>query len=335
MGSKKINMILVIVSIILAAVFIGCLIYSLCNSRFSFVDTVSAMSSFFVAVLTIIYVYTTSKQMDFMKLQLEQMQQDQRLSEQPILDLVSTKFEIERPRFYYTPPEDEYSYQSRYLFFVRIHNVSNYSAMFVDISAQLLVEENERQLVLDTTSKRINVIAADSISEQINIVFAGDSKSKVMLALRSCSTSILPKLRITVYYKSLSGANYMLEHTYLLDIIQDNRELESVLKNWHTTLVAAPIEEKETLEILKRISAEKEWKKVFTLSKELFDKKLEGGSTLPIGMIEIPQKFSLRSISDDEFNSEIEHHQYGRYVGAHADGCQLAKDCETTTVRKR
>ena len=67
MGARKINKILIAVSIVLGITFVGCLVFSICTPFFSFIDTLSAISSFFVAVLTIIYVYTTSKQMDFMK----------------------------------------------------------------------------------------------------------------------------------------------------------------------------------------------------------------------------------------------------------------------------
>ena len=77
MGARKINKILVVVAVVLGIAFIGCFAYSLYNPLFSFINTLSAISSFFVAVLTVIYVYTTSTQMDFMKQQLEQMQKDQ------------------------------------------------------------------------------------------------------------------------------------------------------------------------------------------------------------------------------------------------------------------
>lgn len=323
MESKKINKLLIGVSIFLGVTFIGCLLYSFWNPWFNFSNTISSISSFFVAVLTIIYVYTTSKQMDFMKQQLEQMQREQRLSEQPILDLVSLSFEIERPRFYYTPPADRYSYLSRHIAFLKINNVSNYAAMFVDITAQLIVEEGERLLALETVSERINVIAANSTSTPIDIMFPGDRESKIMAALRSYSALKLPKIKIIICYKSLSGANYQVEHTYLLDI--ENEENAEILKNWHTTLVSAPIEEKETLEMLKKTSSVHDRDELFYYSKENFDKKLMGGETLPLRMIEIPQEFTLRVITDKEFNDEIKKHQYSRYVGSYGGSCMSAR----------
>ena len=59
------------------------------------------------------------------------------------------------------------------------------------------------------------------------------------------------------------------------------------------------------------------WDTLFDATKERFDKKLIGESTLAICLSEIPQKFSLKAISDEEFDEEIGLHQYGRYVGHH------------------
>ena len=77
MNSKRFNKITALIIIVLLLSFGGCLIYSKFNTEFSFINTLSALSSFFVAVLTAMYVYTTSNQMDIMKMQLKQMQQEQ------------------------------------------------------------------------------------------------------------------------------------------------------------------------------------------------------------------------------------------------------------------
>ena len=317
MGARKINKILIAVAVVLGLAFIGCFAYSLYNPFFSFINTLSAISSFFVAVLTVIYVYTTSKQMDFMKQQLEQMQKDQRMSEQPILDLAKLKFEIERPRFYYTPPEDEYAFLSRHHFSLQIHNVSNYPALFVDISAELLVEEDGKQLCLGATSERLNLVAANAVSDSVSIMFTGDESNRIMSALRSYATSGLPKVELTICYKSLSGASYLLKHTYWLDVSEDNEQDIKILKNWHSSITSAPIEEKETLDLLKKVEDQKKRVMLFEATKESFDKKLMGESALAICLSEIPQEFSLKAISDEEFEEEIELHQYGHYVGHH------------------
>lgn len=262
--------------------------------------------------------------MDIMKQQLSQMQQDHRMSEQPILDFESPKFEIERPRFYYSPPEDRYSYLARYLFSLKIRNVSNYPALFVDVNAELLVEENGVQLCLGAVSQRLNIIAANCISNPTSTMFAGDRENRILSALRSYSTLGLPKIHVTICYKSLSGAAYLLEHTYWLDISDKNEQDIEILKNWHSNLTAAPVSEKELLDRLKKTSDEKEQKITFDIVKDSFDKKLIGEKSLPLCMIEIPEDFSLKAISDEEFRQEMKNHHYGHYVGHHV-GIGLCK----------
>ena len=321
MGSKRINTILIVVTIALIVAFAGCLIYSFFKPDFSFVDTISAVSSFFVAILTVITVYTTSRQLDFMKQQLDQMEKDHRLSEQPVLDVVTPKFEIERPRFFHSPKD--YSFQSRYFFSLQINNLSAYPAVFADVSAELIVEEHNREIVLGAVSRRINVIAANATSNTIEIMFAGDGASRILAALRSAILSELPKLRLSVTYKSLSGANYLLEHTYLLDLREEDDQVNETLKNWHTTIVAAPIEQKDAIDKLKRISTKNEWDTLFEASKTAFDRKLAGGDSLFIDIIEIPEDFSIKCVSDDEFKEVMESHQYGRYIGKHIAHCPV------------
>lgn len=312
METKKINKALVFILIVLCLAFIGCFVYSFFDSNFSFVNTISSISSFFVAVLTVVYVYTTSKQMDYMKQQLNQMQNDHRMSEQPIIDFEELQFEIERPRLFYTPPKDKYSYLSRYCLGLKVSNVSSYPALFVDISAELIIHDKDNELGLGATSRRLNLVAASSTSEPVDIMFAGDNNSRIMTALRSHSTSDLPQIHIKACYKSLSGASYLLEHTYWLDIHGDNID---ILKNWHTNIVSAPIEEKETLTFLQKTKKGIDRDVAFDEAKKRFDKKLLGEKSINVSLIEIPQKFMLKTISDDEYNKEMDAHQYGRYIG--------------------
>ena len=113
---------------------------------------------------------------------------------------------------------------------------------------------------------------------------------------------------------------------YFLDIREDRDEQGTILKNWHTAITVASVEEKETIEILRQIPAGKKQDEVFELAKEAFDSKLAGGTRLGVSMIEIPQKFALKSITDEQFNEITERHQYGRYVGNHMAECKMKKD---------
>lgn len=321
MESKKINRILVAVSIVLVVAFVVCALYTFFVPFTSFTEIISAISSFFVAGLTIIYVYTTSKQMDFMKQQLEQMQHDQRMREQPVIDVSSPEFVIERPRLFYSPPYNEYSFQTRYFFYINASNISEYPAVFVDVSAQLIVVENDKELYLSAASKRLNIIPSKSVSQQVHIMFSGDSENKVLEALRSDSTYTLPKLKTIISYKSLSGANYVIEHVYYLD-----HENEDTITNWHTSIVAAPVEEKRALNILRTSKDDAELEKIFDETKARFSQKLFGEEDLKIQMIEIPEEFSFKTVSDKQFKNLMNNHHYGRYIGKSVPICEAEKE---------
>ena len=87
----------------------------------------------------------------------------------------------------------------------------------------------------------------------------------------------------------------------------------------------APVEEKQTIEVLKNIPTEEKCDEVFEQAKDAFDAKLAEGKALDVAMIEIPQKFVLKSITDEEFDEMLESHQYGRYVGKHLAECKMRK----------
>lgn len=319
MESKKINKILVAVSIVLIVAFVVCALYAFFVPFTSFTEIISAISSFFVAGLTIIYVYTTSKQMDFMKQQLEQMRDEQRMREQPVIDISTSEFVIERPRLFCSP-YDGYSFQARYYFNFNASNISEYPAVFVDVSAQLIVVEDKQELYLPAASERLNIVPARSESEQAHILFAGDIENRVLTALRSNSIQTLPKLKKIITYKSLSGANYVIEHLYHLD--HDNEE---IIKNWHATIVASPIEEAKNITLLKSSKIQSERDEIFEEIQVRFNEKLLGEENLKIKMVEIPNAFSFNTIPDEDFNNIMEKHHYGRYVGSAASKCEATK----------
>jgi hypothetical protein len=73
--------------------------------------------------------------------QLKEMRLERILREQPILNFEEERFNICRPAFYYTPPLDEYSFQSKYSYNTRIRNLTAFVAIQIDIKAELLVQK--------------------------------------------------------------------------------------------------------------------------------------------------------------------------------------------------
>lgn len=119
------------------AVFFICLIYSFIDRDFDFITYIAGLSSFFVALLTVVYVYTTNEQLKMMNKQLKQMEKEQKQQQQPFPHISKVELEIEKPRFFYTPPANEYSCQSRYRIIANIDNLTSEPAVLLDVVATI------------------------------------------------------------------------------------------------------------------------------------------------------------------------------------------------------
>ena len=329
MGHKKINAILLVVLLVLLCTFGFCIYYSIINPTFSFLNTISATSSFFVAVLTVIYVYTSSNQMDLMRRQLDEMRTERLHREEPILDLEFTRFIVERPNFYYTPPDDEFSFISRYHFSGTIRNISSFPALFVDVSARLIITHQNEEFILPTASSMINVIPSNASSDEFSIMFSGDNEAYVLSRLRSSSYNDLPNLEVNILYKSASGGCYKLTYRYAIDY-QGNSDEEEIVKNWHTAIAAAPVEEKEILQVLQNKTTDRPNYYLIKRVREDLKRRLIGGEELAFQLVQQPQKFSFKTITDTEYEDEIGHHQYGHYIGTYQQGRCSAKRAAST-----
>ena len=317
MKLSKINRIVFGIIGILLLSFIGILYISSKDENMDFINTVSGISSFFVAILTGIYVYTTSRQIEVANEQLSEMKKDRCLREQPLITIDDCVFQIERPRFFYTPPEDEFSFQSRYIFKVKVKNVSSYLAVNIDSDAEILVNKKDAQMVLKTVNKRINIIPAGECIK-ISIMFSGDEITQLYESLREREARLLPKLNLTFVYKNLCGGFFKTRYSMYLVVKENDIEL---LKMWHTKINAAYVEEKERLLRLKKIYNSAHYDVEFDKIKNDFDGKLGNEHEISLECIEIPEMFSLQSISKDTFNKEVESHTYGRFIHRSADCC--------------
>ncbi len=118
------------------------MIYSFINRDFDFITYIAGLSSFFVALLTVVlltvvYVYTTNEQLKMMNKQLKQMEKEQKQQQQPFPHISKVELEIEKPRFFYTPPANEYSCQSRYRIIANIDNLTSEPAVLLDVVATI------------------------------------------------------------------------------------------------------------------------------------------------------------------------------------------------------
>lgn len=311
MKPKKIYTLVYIIIILLFLVFASVWYISKnSNGEIVFISTIAGISSFFVAVLTALNLYITTNQIDVANKQLEEMKLDRALQEQPLITAVDETFVIERPRFFYSPPEDNYSFQSRYYFSAKLNNSSNYSALMVDVTAELEVERDNEKYYLKTITRRNNVITSnDSIDFEIG--FSGDEPTWLFDSLREANANKLPKIRTLITYQNLCGGYFKVESW---SILAPEIYAEETLRLWHSKINSAQIEHKEAIKALQNIMDNENWKALFTQVKDTFDDTLGEQPKLNIKCINIPDKFLLSPITKAEFDKEVSKHSYSRFI---------------------
>ena len=88
--------------------------------------------------------------------QLAEMRASRQLLAQPVALPEVESFEVQRPRLFYTPPEDEHSAQSRYTVLVLLGNPSQHSAIAVNV--RCFLQFGEPRKVLGSTDHYISLV---------------------------------------------------------------------------------------------------------------------------------------------------------------------------------
>lgn len=312
---KKMYITLIIILLFLLVVFGGCIFFSIDNPKFDFISTISGLASFFIAILTVLYVYTTSKQLEIMTHQFEEIRTDRIFREQPILNFEEEQFIIYRPKFYYTPPQDQYSFQSVYSYCANLKNLSSYPAICVDVTAELIIPKDKGSLVLETNTKRFNIISSNN-SVKIHININGDTIAKLYEAIRLPLAKDLPRIQVIITYKNITGGSF---HCKKTNILAPNKDDEKLIRTWHTCIVGAPVEAKEAIELMKRAPKGEAWRKVFEASQKVFDIQLGDEKEIRIKCIDIPDKFELQLINSEKYKELTKNHSFSQYIHKRAN----------------
>ena len=106
--------------IILVLAIIGAVIGSHWFPKLEIIPFIGVASTLAIALLTVAYVIVTSRQLLVMQNQLAEMAKSRELDAQPLPVLFVNEVFLEKPDFYYSPPDNKYSAQTR-LFVCRDH----------------------------------------------------------------------------------------------------------------------------------------------------------------------------------------------------------------------
>lgn len=211
------------------------------------VDIVLSILSFLLAAISVVTVIITLKQNKKMiennSLQLKEMQEEYRLSIQPLLEFQNAGFYLDRPRFFYSPPEDEYVFLSRYRFKTELKNISQVPAICIDVTAILYVFRDNDRKALKTITRRISAISGNDEKAAVEIMFSGDSIHLLYEALRENSTKYLPQITVMATYKNACGGCFLCEKTFILMLSEED---EATARAWHTAMSSEKIRAKKS-----------------------------------------------------------------------------------------
>ena len=263
MSPKKLRIYLLVIFIALFLIFLIFAILKILNSEFDFITYIAGISSFFIALLTVLYVLTSSKQFEIMSNQLKEMEQERKLQERPLPYLGNIRMEIERPKFYFVPPTKEYSFQSRYFVKSGIGNLSISPAVCTDIIVELQINRDSSLKNLQTSTKRLNILPGNKKTEEkdFSVMFCGDDEAFLFDAIREEKAVDYPKIKIIIVYKSISGG-YFLQTNYYY--IAPYSETENKLIEWHTHIVQFKTRYKSELKTLLELYPDRDkWHNLF------------------------------------------------------------------------
>lgn len=297
--------------------FFALLIYSFYNTNFDFITYIAGLSSFFVALLTVIYVYTTNEQLKMMNKQLIQMDMEQKQQQQPFPYMNNVIVGIEMPRFFYTPPRNYYSCISRYYVYINIDNLTGEPAILVDMVATIDIPEGNSNIVIETTTKRVDVLSRDYKNNlEVEFLFSGDEKAKLFEALRNKKASKYPKLNIIIYYRNLVGGCFrQINSFYILPNEMDK------INDWHIIINTFETKYYEKLNQLRSLKENNEKRNnIFNQIKQDVKLNIKDDAVIKLKTLAISEKFSMDFLNEDEYMQAIEYlNPYGKFIGAQSE----------------
>ena len=273
--------------------------------------------SFVLAAISVITVIITLRQnkklLEANEHQLEEMRHEHQLSIQPIIIAKDMTFRIEKPRFFYSPPENEYTFQSRYYCDSILCNMGNATAISTDATAILIIPQEKKATELRSITERINLVLGTGGEASYHEMISGDDAAQFYSAIRESGAYSLPQIVITSTYKNACGGYFLTKQKFIL--VPNSEEL-SLIQIWHSAISSASTVFQEGLARLKKMQRNNEWNAVFDEIKQEFNQII--GNTeqdyIDVRCVEIPQDYTFLVISEDEYKKKAEDYAYGQFV---------------------
>jgi hypothetical protein len=306
-----------LVLIVLLAFGVFSLINYFENPELDAITLLSGGSTYVIALLTIIYVMTTSRQLDVMGRQLDEMKRDRELQHQPLPWISQTKIRIEKPQLYHSPSKPgKYNVQARYNVDITLKNIGNCPSVNIDASARIAIPMEKNVKYFDSVSESLHVLEEkreypSSEYESLSFLFADDEEGLFFHALTETSLKKYPILMLRILYRNILGACFGVYNDYLVYLAK-RPEHDVIISEWLSGMKSFPIKYKKELKSLMELEKSnlEKWDELFNILKKNFSKSLKD-EDVNISAWSIPDSFEIQNISENEYTKFISDISYG------------------------
>jgi len=259
--------------------------------------------------------------------QLEQMRRSRDFQAQPLPVARVTKVEVEKPRFFYSPPEDEYSALCRVFVHFRIQNEGTHPAINVVASGKLFLADKRQ---FDSASVLAEVIpesaAYPSATESVDFMFNDDKELEVIDSLRRRDTRQQPVLGIRTVFRNALGSSFAATSYFQLSV--PDAAADAKLAGWHSALAALPVRYKSEIERLKRLRKknDSEWEALFRTVKQALEEQVADKENIEIRHFGIPLSFNVEPLSEAAFEGEVGEKRFGSVIPHWVGECVHTED---------
>lgn len=291
-------------------------------------DTFGAVNALFSGLAFAGVIYALNLQRRDLFAQREEMLEARRVSEDQLAEMRAARelqgqplalpkvvgASIERPRFFYTPPEDSHNAQARYFVNISIENPTQYAALNVNSRCILDIEGiDEAMSAVDNFTP---IIPPMHGHEKINIsfMFTGDHSGKFFDSIQHNDPRKVPTAHVLILFKSASGAHFSLLQAFRL---YASAEQTASLSMWHSGVASFPAKYKHELTRIKeakRRNRDEEWNKLFQETKQDFQISMGSADQLDLRPAPVPGLFQLQKITKKEFDKLMSSASYSQIV---------------------
>ena len=275
---------------------------------------IAGLATVMIAMLTMGYVYMASRQLDVMGGQLEQMEIERRLQNQPLPYIGKINAWIEKPSLFCSVMEEDnpnypYSANARYWVEPKIRNIGSHPAVSIDVSARIEIPSGDEKLCFLATSISIPTIEEKgdypiSGERGDKFLFAQDSEGALIQALQEKDPYRLPVLSCRILFKNIMGGCFLSTCKYRLST--GDAETASLFINWLSEIKSFWIKYKNDIKELEKLrdSDAPKWKKEYNRFKKSFTESLSGEDVKLLSWA-IPGSFAIESLGLEEYEKEI------------------------------